>query len=188
MVKPYAGSRSGGEPPFDGERVAAGLWEVFDGAREAIGRRMSQPRMGRGDVRTAILALLAEEPMHGYQVIGEIAKRSGGMWRPSPGSVYPTLQLLADEGLVRAEETGERKTYALTDAGHEVAEDAAGSLPWESPALRHAERAAALPKAGVKLAQALAQVARSGSPDAVEQAVAIVDEARRKVYAILAES
>jgi DNA-binding PadR family transcriptional regulator len=177
---------------FDGEHVGEALWEMFDGAREAFGTRMSRrisQRMGRGDVRTAILALLAEEPMHGYQLIGEIQKRSGGMWRPSPGSVYPTLQLLADEGLVRSEEAGERKTYVLTGAGREAAEDAAASLPWESPTLQQqAERASALPKAGMKLARALAQLSHDGSPEAVEQAVRIVDEARRKVYAILAES
>src|SRR4030088_2746910 len=59
------------------------------------------PRAGRGDVRAATLTLLGEGPMHGYQVIQELSERSGGMWRPSPGSVYPTLQLLEDEGLVR---------------------------------------------------------------------------------------
>jgi len=68
------------------------------------------PKVGRGDVRAAILVLLAEEPMHGYQVIQELAERSGGVWRPSPGSIYPTLQLLEDEGLIRGtEEDGKRR-------------------------------------------------------------------------------
>ena len=75
------------------------------------------PRMGRGDVRAAVLALLAEQPMHGYQIIREIEERSGGSWKPSPGSVYPTLQLLADEGLISAEESNGRKIYSLTDGG-----------------------------------------------------------------------
>ena len=104
-------------------------------AVRAEGRRRT--RMGRGDVRTAVLALLAEKPMHGYQIIQQIEERSGGSWKPSPGSVYPTLQLLADEGLIRAEESNGRKTYSLTEEGREVADAAAEkSAPWE--ALEHA--------------------------------------------------
>ena len=57
-------------------------------------RMMRGPRAKRGDVRAAALALLAEEPMNGYQIIGEISERSDGVWRPSPGSVYPALQQL----------------------------------------------------------------------------------------------
>ena len=75
-------------------------------------------RAGRGDIRAAILVLLAEQPMHGYQIIQELAERTGGVWQPSPGSVYPTLQQLADEDLVReaSSESGKR-VYELTDAG-----------------------------------------------------------------------
>lgn len=79
--------------------------------------------MARGDVRTAVLSLLAEKPMHGYQIINEIAERSGGTWKPSAGSVYPTLQLLADEGLIEAEEQNGRKTYSLTEAGRAIADE-----------------------------------------------------------------
>src|SRR5579884_3118357 len=75
-------------------------------------------RAGRGDIRSAILALLAEQPMHGYQIIQELERRSEGAWRPSPGSVYPTLQQLEDEGLVKTvEQEGGRKVFELTDAG-----------------------------------------------------------------------
>ena len=127
--------------------------------------------------------------MHGYQIIQAIEARTNGSWKPSPGSIYPTLQLLADEGLVSSEQVGERKVYSLTEAGRGVAEDAAsGPLPWESSGRSHGTEAkVALPKAGAKLAQAVAQVAASGSPEQAERAVAIIDEARRKVYAILAE-
>ena len=72
-------------------------------------------RAGRGDIRAAILALLAEAPKHGYQIIREIAERSEGAWTPSPGSVYPTLQQLTDEGLVRSDETEGKRVYELTD-------------------------------------------------------------------------
>ena len=90
-------------------------------------------RAGRGDIRAAILVLLAEEPMHGYQVIQELAERTGGVWRPSPGSVYPTLQQLEDEELVRetASDSGKR-VYELTDAGREQA--ASTEAPWNAVA------------------------------------------------------
>src|SRR5271154_407642 len=74
-------------------------------------------RMRRGDVRAAILVLLAEEPRNGYQLMQEIEERSGGTWRPSPGSVYPALQLLSDEGLVRGEQRDGGNLFQLTDAG-----------------------------------------------------------------------
>jgi DNA-binding PadR family transcriptional regulator len=144
--------------------------------------------MGRGDIRTAILLALAEEPMHGYQVIQAIETRSRGEWKPSPGSIYPTLQLLSDEGLVVSEQVGERKVYSLTEAGRQVAAESAAEphpsdlrRPWN-------DERAALPKAGAKLASAVAQVAGGGTAEQAERAVAVIDEARRKIYAILAEA
>ena len=89
----------------------------FGGPRFARG-----PRVRRGDVRAAALSLLAEGPRNGYQIIQEISERTNGVWRPSPGSVYPALQQLEDEGLIRAE-TGEsgRKAFGLTDEGRAYA-------------------------------------------------------------------
>ena len=84
----------------------------------------------RGNVRAAILALLTERPMHGYEMIQELDQRTGGVWRPSPGSVYPTLQLLEDEGLIAPETTGGRKAYSLTEAGQAEATAAAENAPW----------------------------------------------------------
>jgi DNA-binding PadR family transcriptional regulator len=166
------------------------LREAVDSLRDAFApgfaARMNG-RMGRGDIRAAVLVELAAEPMHGYQVIQAIEARSGGTWKPSPGSVYPTLQLLVDEGLATATQDGERKVYALTEAGTAgAAEYAAAPHPSESRRGWDPERAA-LPKAGAKLAQALGQVASSGSKEQQERAVAIIDDARRKLYAILAE-
>lgn len=167
--------------------IGAGMWDAVDQLRQAFEPRPSGTRMGRGDVRIAVLALLLEKPMHGYQIIQEIEERSGGQWKPSAGSVYPTLQLLADEGLISAEEAGGRKTYALTDAGHIEAEAAAEkSAPWDA-APKGGARATALPKAGMELAQAAAQVARTGTPEQVEQAVDVLNEARRRLYALLAQ-
>ena len=189
----FGGSGRGfgsGPQGLDLGNLGAGLMEAFEQFRTSFDQRPTPSRMNRGDVRTAVLALLAERPMHGYQIIQEIDSRSAGSWKPSAGSVYPTLQLLADEGLIVAEEAGGRKTYSLTDAGRLVAEEAAASAPWESAAPtkeQHHPKATALPKAGVELAQAAAQVARSGSPEQVTEAVEILDEARRRLYALLAQ-
>ncbi|GAA2086632.1 PadR family transcriptional regulator [Pseudolysinimonas kribbensis] len=157
------------------------LHAAVDGLREAFA-----PREAGRDIRAAILTELLAEPMHGYQLIQAIQARSGGAWTPTPGTVYPTLQLLADEGLVTATQTGERKVYALTDAGREQATVA--SAESSGPRRRFdPERDLALPKAGAKLAQAMSGFGPSASSEQTERAVAIIDEARRKLYAILAE-
>ncbi|CAN5124258.1 hypothetical protein BH09ACT5_BH09ACT5_13740 [soil metagenome] len=163
------------------------MWDTVEQLRGQFEQKVGT-RMGRGDVRAAVLALLAERPMHGYQIIHEIEERSGGSWKPSPGSVYPTLQLLADEGLISAEESNGRKTYSLTEEGRAAAQ-ASGAAPWAAEGARdqHGHRTA-LPKAGFELAQAAAQVGRSGSPEQVNEAVAVLDEARRKLYTILAQN
>src|SRR5215207_6154230 len=164
-----------------------GLWEAMDQLRGMFEQKVA-PRMGRGDVRAPVLTLLAEKPMHGYQIISEIAERSGGAWKPSPGSVYPTLQLLADEGLISAEESNGRKTYSLTEAGRaEVEASADRPAPWQTSSARDSGTVGALPKAGIELAQAAAQVGRTGTPEQVKQAVEVLDDARRRLYAILAQ-
>jgi len=161
------------------------VWQAMEQLREKFDKR-SGTRVGRGEVRTAVLALLAEKPRHGYEIIREIEERSGGSWKPSAGSVYPTLQLLADEGLISAEESNGRKIYSLTEAGRAVAGDEHTS-PFDSADSAHGGRYTALPKAGVELAQAAAQVNRSGSAAQVDEAVVVLDEARRRLYSILAQ-
>ena len=169
---------------FRGSNVDS-MWQAVEELRSRFEKR-SGSRAGRGEVRSAVLALLAERPMHGYQIIREIEERSGGTWKPSAGSVYPTLQLLADEGIIRAEESNGRKIYSLTEAGREEVAGAGMSAPWESgPA--SGSGFAALPKAGVELAQAASQVGRTGTPKQVQEAVAVLDDARRRLYAILAQ-
>jgi len=187
----WFGGSSGGSTRGSGQSwPMSGLWEAMEQLRGQFEQKVGGgTRMGKGDVRTAVLTLLAEKPMHGYQIIQQIEERSGGSWKPSPGSVYPTLQLLADEGLIKAEEAGGRKTYSLTEEGREVADAAAEkSAPWEGSSTRESSgRASALPKAGIDLAQAVAQVGRSGSPEQVKQAIAVLDDARRKLFSILAQ-
>lgn len=166
----------------------AGFLEAMEHVRTSFEQRATSPRMARGDVRAAVISLLAEQPMHGYQIISEIGERSGGAWKPSAGSVYPTLQLLADEGVITAQEQNGRKTYSLTDAGIAESEAAATRpAPWESAGQRTAGHVAALPKAGMELASATAQLARTGSQTQIEAGTAILEDARRKLYAILAE-
>lgn len=163
-----------------------GMWQAVEELRSRFEKR-SGTRAGRGEVRSAVLALLAERPMHGYQIIHEIEERSGGSWKPSAGSVYPTLQLLADEGLILAEESNGRKIYSLTEAGREDAAHAGASSPWEAADGGSGTGFAALPKAGVELAQAASLVGRTGTPEQVQQAVAVLNDARRRLYSILAQ-
>ncbi len=144
-------------------------------------------RARRGDVRTAVLRLLAETPMHGYQIIQELAARSEGLWTPSAGSVYPTLQQLADEDLVVAQETGGKKVFSLTDAGvAEVAKTADQPAPWEDAAGSDSGIGDYRATVG-KLMQAAFQIGTSGSKEQREKATEIMAEARKKLYAILAE-
>ena len=103
-------------------------------------------RARRGDIRTAILRLLAEQPMHGYQIIQELSTRSGGVWNPSAGSIYPTLQQLADEGLVDSEESAGKKVYHLTDAGRAAGRTGSGRVArlWRGSALQRGRPAVPL--------------------------------------------
>ena len=170
---------------FTPSQASEAMWDAMEQLRTQFDRKVGT-RMGRGDVRAAVLALLHEEPMHGYQIIREITERTDGRWKPSAGSVYPTLQLLADKGLVSAELSADRKTYALTAEGEAEAASAAASAPWVSVEKDgHAYGATA--KAGLDLAQAVAQMARTGTAAQQERATEILTEARRKIYSILAE-
>jgi DNA-binding PadR family transcriptional regulator len=143
------------------------------------------PRVGRGDVRTAILVLLAEAPMHGYEIIQQLGERSNGMWRLSAGSVYPTLQQLEDEGLVRGEERDGRKVYALTEDGKKAAEAAGKNpAPWN---MAGSDDDANLYGLFLPLGNAVAQVQQVGSPEMIAKARVILTDARRSLYRLLAE-
>jgi DNA-binding PadR family transcriptional regulator len=146
------------------------------------------PKRGRGDVRAAIIALLAEEPMHGYQIITELTERSGGAWRPSPGSVYPTLQVLEDQGLVTADQSEGRRVFSLTDAGRaEAAAAGDGPAPWEDAA-RDADRSLVdLRSLMGEVGAAIMQVGRTGSEHQIRAVAAILTETRRRIYLVLAD-
>ncbi|MGH9086668.1 MAG: PadR family transcriptional regulator [Acidimicrobiales bacterium] len=139
--------------------------------------------MRRGAVRRAVLWALTEGPAHGYEVMRRLEDRSGGMWRPSPGSVYPTLQMLEDEGLVRSRADGGTRTYELTDTGQ-----AAASAPsWGAPPEAEVAQLRALHEAVREARGAVRQIAEAGRPHQLEQATEIVREARRALYRLLAE-
>ncbi|HMG41190.1 MAG TPA: PadR family transcriptional regulator [Acidimicrobiales bacterium] len=169
-----------------------GAWDqVFPpgafGRGPGRGRHGGGRRGRRGDVRAAILALLVEQPMHGYEMIQELDSRTGGIWRPSPGSVYPTLQLLEDEGLVVGEQVEGRRRFTLTDAGREVATKAAERPPWADYAdAEAATEAHGLREAVGGILNALREVGMAGSDRQRAEAMDVLKDTRRKLYAILA--
>jgi DNA-binding PadR family transcriptional regulator len=145
-------------------------------------------RARRGDIRSAILLLLAEEPRNGYGLMQEIEERSGGVWRPSPGSVYPALSQLEDEGLVRATEHDGRKAFALTDEGtaHVEANRERFGTPWQTVGEGASDELHDLRHAAQALAIAAMQVAQTGTKEQLAEAKAILEEARRRLYRLLA--
>jgi DNA-binding PadR family transcriptional regulator len=152
-------------------------------------KSMRGPRVKRGDVRAAALALLADEPRNGYQIIQEIGERSGGLWRASPGSVYPALQQLEDEGLIQAETPeGGRRRYALTEEGrvYVAAHPEEIRAPWDVVARSVSDDAIELRSLFGQVAMAAMQVVRVGTDTQVAQAHKILTDARRSLYRILA--
>jgi DNA-binding PadR family transcriptional regulator len=144
-------------------------------------------RVPRGDVRTAILLLLDEEPMHGYQLMQAIADRSGGRWTPSPGAIYPSLNQLEDEGLVTLNAESGRKVATLTESGRELV--ATGRESWADPFSTFGEARSGpdLRDLLMQLAGATRQLGRSGTPAQVAAAARILDDARRAMYLLLAD-
>jgi DNA-binding PadR family transcriptional regulator len=158
------------------------------------------PRVRRGDVRVAILAVLAEEPLNGYQVIGQIAERSGGAWRPSPGSVYPTISQLEDEGLIESDDERGRRTLRLTEDGRAYLADHADEVTevWAPFDGRGAPKDAAetdahppdfsslKPELG-RVMNAVWQIISTGTEQQRRDAIGVLVEARRSLYGILAD-
>jgi DNA-binding PadR family transcriptional regulator len=146
------------------------------------------PRAARGDIKSAILALLEEEPMHGYEMIKEIEERSGGAWSPSPGSIYPTLQMLEEQGLVTSTEADGRRRFALTDSGREARSEHDAKPPWEEVRDEAGREALSLQQALRKINHAVAQGFHAADEEQQRKIAALLDETRRKVYGVLAET
>ncbi len=143
----------------------------------------------RGDVRAAALVLLDEEPGNGYQLMQEIEQRSEGAWRPSPGSVYPALQQLEDEGLVRTREIEGRRVFELTDQGRAYVEEHRAELgaPWEAFSQDVGDDTRELARLIKDVAFAAAQVLRAGNQAQIDRARAVLADAKRSLYLILAD-
>ncbi len=153
------------------------------------GRPRGRRRGGRGgDVRAAALLLLGEQPQHGYQLIQEIAERSNGAWKPSPGSIYPVLQQLEDEGLISFERVEGRKTATLTDEGISYVEANKDELgtPWEAAAGEPADEMREFAMGLKGLIGAWKQVAQAGTAEQRQKATVVVEDARKAMYHILA--
>ncbi|HEY2080927.1 MAG TPA: PadR family transcriptional regulator [Streptosporangiaceae bacterium] len=181
--------------PFGGPMFGPGFGGPgFAGGPEVFGphwkeRGMRGPRARRGDVRAAALALLGEQPMNGYQIIQEIGERSGGVWRPSPGSIYPALQQLEDEGLIRAEAgDGGRRAYQLTDEGraYAAAHTAELNAPWDVVAGSAGGAAIEMRRLIGQVAMAAFQVISAGTDAQAGQARQVLTDTRKSLYRILA--
>jgi DNA-binding PadR family transcriptional regulator len=146
-------------------------------------------RMRRGNVRAAILLLLEEEPRNGYQLMQELEERSGGAWRPSPGSVYPALQLLADEGLIRSVARESGNAYELTDDGRKHLEEHRERIgtPWEQASADVPEGVRELMQLAMQVGIATRQVVHAGNAAQAKEASEVLANARRALYRILAE-
>lgn len=150
--------------------------------------RRGRGRARRGDVRLALLRLLAEEPRNGYQLMQAIEERSEGLWRPSPGSVYPRLAQLEDEGLIRSVETEEARHFEITEAGRRHLESRVDEPdPWE-PASEDADNPLTeLAPLVIQIGKATFQVASVGDAAQRDRARALLTDTRRALYRILAD-
>lgn len=174
----------GGAPGFGPPFGPGGFGFPFGGPRRGRGGRRN-----RGDVRSAVLILLAEQPMHGYQLIGEITDRSEGMWRPSAGSVYPVLQQLEDEGLVRIERVEGRRVVHLTEAGTAYVAEHKDQLAVVFETASGGADDGLMELFGLmqQAGMAAAQVAHAGTPNQVARAQQVLERARQELYKILAD-
>lgn len=182
------GSRRPGPPPW-----------VQDLVRSFGGPELGPPRgarVRRGDVRSAILDVLSGGPMNGYQIIQQIQERSRGSWKPSPGSVYPTIQQLEDEGLVEATESeGGRRSLRLSDAGQEYVADHADELaetwlPFDDPEDQPHSPPGGIGNLKPAISQTMAalwQVVTTGTDQQRAEAIEILNDTRRRLYGLLAE-
>ena len=175
------------------EGISIGPGNSMNIGQQRFGGSKKRKRVRLGDVRAAVLVLLAEQPMHGYQIIQEIAERSGGVWQPSPGSIYPVLQQLEDEGLLLIEQTEGRKVANLTEAGRAYVEENRAEFEevWKALSNNNVDESmqemrnlfVTLKQIGI----AAKQVAKVGTGSQVAEARKVLADTRRRLYLILAE-
>jgi DNA-binding PadR family transcriptional regulator len=180
------GPRGGGPGPFGPGGFGPGGFGPPGGFGWGPFRR--GPRARRGDIRSAILALLQEEPRNGYQIIQELKQRSQGLWNPSPGSVYPALQLLEDERLIATEEGPSGRVYTLTSQGKAYVKKHADEIaaPWEAFSSAAGDDFAEVMGLFRQLGAAVMQVVQAGDAAQVAKAKKLLVATRRSLYEILA--
>ena len=160
-----------------------------------FGRHGGPPHRGprrtrRGDIRLALLSGLTDGPAHGYELIQRLSDRTGGRWKPSPGSVYPTLQMLEDAGFVSSSQQDDKRVYAISEAGQAELQakmaETGGTPSWLDPesAGSHDD----LRKAVGQLVMAAKQVGMTDNQTHIDAAAGVINEARRKLYQLLAEA
>ena len=180
-----------GEPPWGRGRPGPPPW-VAGLFGLAQGEQQRGPRVRRGDVRAAILDVLATEPMNGYQLITQITERTQGAWKPSPGSVYPTLSQLEDEGLVEGDDTRGRRVLRLTDEGRAYVEANAEELAGVWTPFAEPERSAGPDYSSLKpeigqVMSAVWQIVSTGTEQQRRDAIEILVDTRRRLYGLLAD-
>ena len=176
------GGWGGGPPPW-----VQGLIGLAQSGETPFAR--SGPKVRRGDVRAAVLDVLSAQPMNGYQVIQEIAERTGGAWKPSPGSVYPTVQQLEDEGLVEGVESERRRVLQLTPEGRQYVEEHPDEMAatWRVFERTDEEEPGDLKPAIGQVMGAVWQIVTTGTRQQRAEAAEILADTRRRLYGLLAE-
>ncbi|MGD1050382.1 MAG: PadR family transcriptional regulator [Solirubrobacteraceae bacterium] len=188
MLLMHRGEGGRGEGPGGGPGGFGGFGPPFGfGGPRGFRRHGRQAR--RGDIRTAALLLLAEEPRNGYAIMQEVEQRSHGVWRPSPGSVYPALAQLEDEGLIRSEESEGRKQFAITDAGREqiAARPQEAPAPWDTLADGVSSEVQELFGLMRQVGMAGIQLVQTATEKQLDEAKQVLTETRRAIYKILAD-
>ncbi len=177
--------RGGGRGPWAGDFGGV----PFGGPRGWRGGGRHGGRARRGDIRSAALLLLAEEPRNGYAIMQELEERSHGVWRPSPGSIYPALSQLEDEGLIRSEEADGRKRFAITDAGRELLAQrpADAPAPWDTLAEGVSSDVQELFGLMRQVGMAGLQLVQTATESQIAEAKKVLTETRRAIYKILAD-
>ena len=169
----------------DGRRAMRGTRGRFGDGRGDRNGWGGGRRMRGGDIRRAILQALRATPAHGYEVMRRLEEMSGGLWHPSPGSIYPHLQLLEDDGVVESVEHDGTRTFTLTDKGAaEAARDT--ELPWESNR-DGGDEIRSLRLAVTQLMSAAKQLSGVGDTAQIQRGIAVIQQARKEIYQILAE-
>ncbi|MDX2243058.1 MAG: PadR family transcriptional regulator [Leptolyngbyaceae cyanobacterium bins.302] len=181
-----------GEGLFESPLFESPFFENRRGwGKGGFGEWGDEPRTRRGDMKFILLSVLAEQPKHGYEIIKELETQRGGFRRLSPGSVYPTLQMLEEGGYLTSEQTEGKRVYSITDSGRELLRDRneqAGSATREGFAANRPTELIELRRTLSELNDAVAQAARTGNTERINQVRELLTQVKREIYRLLADS